>query len=136
MNTLKAEILFFKTSGQIIICELKTYGTTATAVILDSPREMDYLKEGNEVNMMFKATEVILSVGEIGVLSLNNRFCGKITSMEQGEIFTGIMIDFGTGIESVITTKSANRMGLAVGMEVTALVKANEIAIGRIKQGV
>lgn len=133
MNTLKAEILFYKTSGQIIICELKVFGETATAVILDSPSDMDYLKAGNEVNMMFKATEVIIAVGDIGMLSLNNRFTGKIKDMDMGEIFTSVLIDFGTGIESVITTKSAKRLGLKVGMEVTALVKANEIAIGRIR---
>ncbi|MGE4318920.1 MAG: molybdopterin-binding protein [Deferribacterales bacterium] len=132
MNVLKAEILFYNTSGQIIICELNTHGETATAVILDSPADMDYLTPGGHVNMLFKATEVILAVGDLGTLSLNNRFKGKITSMDTGEIFTSVQIDFGTGIESVITTKSAKRMNLEVGMEVTALVKANEIAIGKI----
>lgn len=131
MNTLEAKILYYRTSGQIIICELESFGSTATAVLLDSPADMDYLKEGNTVNMLFKETEVIIAVGGIGSLSLNNRFFGKITSIEQGDIFTSIMIDFGTGIESVITTKSALRLGLETGMTVTALVKANEIAIGR-----
>lgn len=131
MNTLEAKILYYRTSGQIIICELESFGSIATAVLLDSPADMDYLKEGNTVNMLFKETEVIIAVGGIGSLSLNNRFCGKITSIERGDIFTSIMIDFGTGIESVITTKSALRLGLETGMTVTALVKANEIAIGR-----
>lgn len=131
MNQLEAKVLHYRTSGQIILCELETFGSEVTAVILDSPGELKYLKEGNSLNILFKETEVIIAAGEIGQLSLNNRFTGRITSMEKGDIFTSISIDFGTGITSVITTKSVNRLGLAVGTEVTALVKANEIAIGR-----
>ncbi len=131
MNQLEAKVLHYRTSGQIILCEFETFGSEVTAVILDSPGELAYLKEGNSLNILFKETEVIIATGEIGQLSLNNRFSGRITSMEKGEIFTSLSIDFGTGITSVITTKSVNRLGLAVGTEVTALVKANEIAIGR-----
>lgn len=134
MNVLEAKILNYRTSGQIIICELDTFGTNATAVLLDSPGELKYIFEGNTVNMLFKETEVIIATGEIGQLSLNNRFPARITCMEKGNIFTSLTLDFGTGIESVITTKSAERLGLAVGTEVTALVKANEIAIGRRDQ--
>ncbi|WP_415238326.1 TOBE domain-containing protein [Seleniivibrio woodruffii] len=131
MNVLEAKILHYRTSGQIIICELDTFGENATAVLLDSPGELKYIFEGNTVNMLFKETEVIIATGEIGQLSLNNRFPARITAMEKGEIFTSLALDFGTGIESVITTKSVERLGLAVGTEVTALIKANEIAIGR-----
>ncbi|WP_303851699.1 molybdopterin-binding protein [Seleniivibrio woodruffii] len=131
MNQLEAKVLHYRTSGQIILCELETFGSEVTAVILDSPGELAYLKEGNSLNILFKETEVIIAAGEIGQLSLNNRFKGTITAMEKGDIFTSLSIDFGTGITSVITTKSVNRLGLAVGKEVTALVKANEIAIGR-----
>jgi molybdopterin-binding protein len=131
MNQLEAKVLHYRTSGQIILCELETFGSEVTAVILDSPGELRYLKEGNSLNILFKETEVIIAAGEIGQLSLNNRFKGRITSMEKGDIFTSLSIDFGTGISSVITTKSVNRLKLEVGTEVTALVKANEIAIGR-----
>ena len=131
MYVLEAKILHFRSSGQIIICELESFGATATAVLLDSPADMKYLKEGNTVNMLFKETEVIIAVGELGQLSLNNRFTAKITALDKGDIFTSVALNFGTGIESVITTKSAVRLGLEVGQEVTALVKANEIAIGR-----
>ena len=131
MNQLEAKVLHYRTSGQIILCELETFGSEVTAVILDSPGELAYLKERNSLNILFKETEVIIAAGEIGQLSLNNRFKGTITAMEKGDIFTSLSIDFGTGITSVITTKSVNRRGLAVGKEVTALVKANEIAIGR-----
>ncbi|MCD8553968.1 TOBE domain-containing protein [Seleniivibrio sp.] len=131
MNQLEAKVLHYRTSGQIILCELESFGAQVTAVILDSPGELEYLKEGNALNILFKETEVIIATGEIGQLSLNNRFRAKITAMEKGDIFTSLAIDFGTGMTSVITTKSAERLGLAVGTEVTALVKANEIAIGR-----
>lgn len=131
MNLLEAKVLHYRTSGQIILCELECFGSQVTAVLLDSPSELNYLKEGNSVNILFKETEVIIATGEIGQLSLNNRFTANITAMEKGDIFTSLSLGFGTGMESVITTKSAERLGLAVGKEVTALVKANEIAIGR-----
>ncbi|MGE4266556.1 MAG: molybdopterin-binding protein [Deferribacterales bacterium] len=131
MNQLEAKVLYYRTSGQIILCELESFGAQVTAVILDSPGELEYLKEGNTLNILFKETEVIIATGEIGQLSLNNRFRAKITAMEKGEIFTSLALDFGTGMTSVITTKSVERLRLAIGTEVTALVKANEIAIGR-----
>lgn len=131
MNQLEAELVSYHVSGQIIICELTTHGTPATAVILDSPSELKWLSVGTKVNILFKETEVIIAKGEIGQLSLNNRFTGKITGVETGDIYSSLNIDFGTGIESVITTKSVRRLNLQVGDVVTALVKANEISIGR-----
>lgn len=131
MNQLEAEIVHYRVSGQIIICELMTHGTPATAVILDSPSELNWLQEGQKVNILFKETEVMIAKGDIGMLSLNNRFTGKITGVETGDIYSSLMIDFGTGIESVITSKSVRRLELKEGDVVTALVKANEISIGR-----
>jgi molybdopterin-binding protein len=59
-------------------------------------------------------------------LSARNQFKGKVTSITRGGVVAEITVDIGNGQEivSVITNGSVDRLHLAVGSEVTAIVKA------------
>ena len=65
-------------------------------------------------------------------LSTRNQIKGKITNLKKGPVSTEVTIDIG-GQEMVssITTTSADRMALAVGDSVTALVKASSVMLGK-----
>jgi molybdopterin-binding protein len=63
--------------------------------------------------------------------SARNQFKGKITSLKLGGVMADVTIDIGNGqtMSAVITRESAERLGLAEGKDVMAMVKATEVIV-------
>jgi molybdopterin-binding protein len=65
-------------------------------------------------------------------LSARNRLSGVIEEIERDTILAHVVIRVGENhIESVITRRSADELGLAVGDRVTAVVKATEVMVAK-----
>ena len=66
-------------------------------------------------------------------LSARNQLKGKITNVELGAVMANIKIEVTEPnvITAVITKESAERLGLAEGDDVTALIKSTEVIIGK-----
>lgn len=64
-------------------------------------------------------------------ISARNSLKGKIKSIEDGAVNSQIVIELEGGAEvvSIITKDSAERMNLATGKEVYAVVKASDVMI-------
>ena len=65
-------------------------------------------------------------------LSARNVIKGKVTSLEVGVVNVEVSIEIAPGMEitSIITKKSSDRLGLAVGKEAYAIVKASNVMLG------
>jgi molybdopterin-binding protein len=65
-------------------------------------------------------------------LSARNQLKGTIKSVHLGEVMAEVVVDIGgQEIASAITKTSAQRLGLAEGDEVVAVIKATEVLIGK-----
>lgn len=65
-------------------------------------------------------------------ISARNQLPGTITQVTLGTVMAEIAIDVsGHEVVSAITRSSAERLGLAVGDQVTIFIKATEVMIGR-----
>jgi molybdopterin-binding protein len=65
-------------------------------------------------------------------LSARNQFKGKVKSINLGAIMAEVVIDIGgKDIVSEITKSSVERLKLQKGDEVTAIVKATEVMVGK-----
>jgi molybdopterin-binding protein len=64
-------------------------------------------------------------------LSARNVFAGKVTKITPGAVNAEVVIELPGGVEivSIITLSSAERLGLAVGKDVHAIVKASNVMI-------
>jgi molybdopterin-binding protein len=63
-------------------------------------------------------------------LSARNRLEGKITELQLGGVMTHVVIQVGNNsIESVITRRSAEEMGLKLGDTVSAVIKSTEVML-------
>lgn len=64
-------------------------------------------------------------------ISARNSLKGKIKSIKTGAVNNEIVIELANGMEvvSIITKESAERLGLAEGKEVYAVVKASDVMI-------
>lgn len=65
-------------------------------------------------------------------ISARNQIKGKIVKITEGAVNTEVVIEIAGGqqITSVVTKTSAQNLGLAVGKEAYAIVKASEVMIG------
>jgi molybdopterin-binding protein len=65
-------------------------------------------------------------------LSASNQFKGKVTHIEEGPVTTRVVIEIAPRVQvtSLITTASVRRLGLRVGKQAVAIIKATEVIIG------
>lgn len=88
---------------------------------------------GKRVKLLIKPTNITISKGFIGEISLSNRILTTIENIENGELLSSILLkteDF--TLESIITKDSSLAMNLQKNDIVTALIKASDISISRV----
>lgn len=101
-------------------------------IIIETPDTADYLKEGSSINTLFKETEVVLGVGSISQISLQNKVEGIVTLIEQGALISKVSLKTSLGdIISIVSTKAVIDLKITVGSSVTAMVKLNEIMLAK-----
>ena len=128
MNKLKGFIKSIKSSKSISIVEVKVGNQIFKSVVLETPESSSYLKEKNEVYILFKETEVAIGKNFYGDISLSNKIKCKIVNIEEGKIISKIELTFeDKNIISIITTDSLKKMNLKENDEIIAFIKANEV---------
>ena len=109
-------------------------GTTLTSIITETSCESLGLKEGVEAYAVIKATNVMIGDLDDGGLRLSarNQLKGTVDAVKDGMVNCEVDITLAGGekITSVITMSSAERLGLAAGKEVRAVIKASDIMVG------
>jgi len=70
----------------------------------------------------------------ITAINVRNQFRGKVKEVIEGPVVSEIDVEMPSGliVTSVITTRSIRELGLVVGKEVIALVKATEVSIATL----
>ncbi|MDO8178791.1 MAG: TOBE domain-containing protein [Undibacterium sp.] len=69
----------------------------------------------------------------IQAINVRNQFRGKIKEIIEGPVVSEVDVETPAGIvTSVITTRSIRDLGLVIGTEVVALVKATEVSIAKL----
>lgn len=130
MNRLTGQISAIDSNSHMSLVDVAVGDDIFTATLLETPETAEYLHVGNNVTLLFKETEVSLAKNLSGLISLRNRFPATIRSIERGDILSVVGLDYaGKALMSAITTRGVDRLQLAVGDTVEALVKANEIAL-------
>lgn len=69
----------------------------------------------------------------IHAINARNQFHARVREIVRGDVVSEIDVETASGIvTSVITTRSVDELGLQVGSEVVALVKATEVSIATL----
>lgn len=108
-------------------------GTEITAIITDSSTQSLGLKEGKEVVALIKASWVIIATDLGGIrLSARNQLKGKVEAVRKGAVNTevDVKLDSGEDLTAIITCTSAEKLKLAKGSAVTAIIKAPLVIVG------
>ncbi len=135
MNTLSGHIAAIEAHGSVAIIDVAVAEHRFTATLLGSAGQLATWHPGQAVRLLFKETEVALAKNLSGQISLRNRFPGRITMIEIGQVLTRVIIDMdGLMISSIITSRSARSLQLAMGDQVEGLVKSNEMSLMAMEQ--
>ncbi len=134
MNKLTGTITQIQNSGAIMLVDVNVDGQGFSALLIESNTQPDWLSVGNQVYLAFKETEVSLAKGLAGKISLRNRMKCQVVSLKRGELLSTITMAFGNfSVTSAITTRAVDSLQIAIGDEVEALVKSNEIALMKVE---
>jgi molybdate transport system regulatory protein len=108
-------------------------GEKIVAIITNSSIDSLGLEEGKPVYAIIKANEVIVGKGVDGTkLSARNVLVGEVTSLLDGAVNSEVAIGLtgGAAVVASITRESVHALGLQVGDQVSAIVKASNVMIG------
>ena len=130
-NQLKGIVTDVKEGVVNGIVTLKSGDETITGTISMAAIKELGLKNGAEAVAIVKATEVMIGLGELK-LSARNQLKGKISAIEKGAVNSIISLDFADGnkMSSTISNGAVEELGLTVGMEALAVVKATSVMFG------
>lgn len=129
MNQLKGTIKHIKSVDGITHIYVEVLGKIFSSLILGG--EEDYKKE-EEVNLLFKETEVMIATKD-SIVSARNSFVSPITYINMGEILAEIHFDFwDEKIVSIITKAALCDLKCNIGDEFLWFVKSNEVSIQKI----
>lgn len=130
MNRITGKISRIQQSGAILLVDVDVDGHCFSAMLIESATHPEWLLEGNSIDLVFKETEVSLAKNLSGMISMRNRIKCTVQHIERGELLSKISLKFQEYIvTSAITTRSVDSLQLAIGDEVEALVKANEVSL-------
>jgi molybdopterin-binding protein len=132
MNHLSGKICGITQSANMILAEVDVSGVLFTTITIGVAEASDYVKIGNPVSLLINESEISIAKNLQGQVSQNNRIDCAVIDLIKGEIFTQVKLRFGENyLESLITTRSVNRLELQIGDAVTAMVKTNEVFLKR-----
>jgi molybdopterin-binding protein len=136
MNKLRGRITRIESNDHVSLVDVDVSGDNFTATLLETPEDAPYLKVDNNVDVLFKETEVSLAKGLSGLISLRNRVLTTVKLVRSGVILSEVVLDYrGQTISSIITTGSIKRLDIKPGDQVEALVKANEVTLMEVEDG-
>ena len=108
-------------------------GEIITAIITNSSVDSLELGAGKKAFAIVKASEVMIGKGLEGAkLSAQNILAGDVVHVTAGAVNSEVVVRLpgGTEVVASITKASVEALGLAVGDNVSAVVKASNVMIG------
>ncbi len=112
------------------IVTIDVNGSAVSATIsMNAIKELG-LEVGKEAIAVIKATEVMIGLGEMQ-LSARNKFAGKITNINRGAVNAIVSLEAlgGNTISSTISLAAVEELGLEVGGEAVAVIKATSVMV-------
>ena len=129
-NQLRGTVTAIKEGAVNGIVTIDVNGSAVSATISMASIQDLGLEVGKEAIAVIKATEVMIGLGEMK-LSARNKFTGRITSINRGAVNAIVSMEAcgGNVISSTISLAAVDELGLEVGGEAVAVIKATSVMV-------
>jgi molybdate transport system regulatory protein len=132
MNIFKGKITSIKVSGSLSLVEVNVGDILFKSIVIETPGTAAWLVDDNEINVIFKETEVVIGKGSQHAVSMQNKIPGKIFEIDNGALLSKITIVTPVGkVVAIITYNAVQQLQLQVGETITAMIKTNEIMLSQ-----
>ncbi len=129
MNSLRGKISEVKGDHALSLVRIEVNGITMSSVVLDPP-DSPHLQPGQEVNVLFKETEVVLGLPGDHAISLQNRIPCTVADISAGGLLARVKMQYNEHmIESIVTARAVQQLGIRKGSQVMAMIKTNEVLL-------
>ena len=131
MNNLSGKIKHIKNSEYLSEVSIELENNSIFNVFLvETPQTASYLVPDKKIKLLFKETEVIISMNLMPEISVQNQLKAEIIKIKSGKILSEIVLKSAVGkIKSLLSSTVLQQMNFAESQEVLILVKANEIML-------
>ena len=132
MNTLTGKIIKIQSNEGISLIDINIGEDEFSSLIIDSEATKKYIKVGNNINMLFKETEISLKNYHDKLIKRNNKFIAKVKSIDKGKILSDIELEYKNQQLRVITlTRYLNELNLQVNKKAVMLLRPQEILLSK-----
>lgn len=130
MNSISGQISLIESEGSFQLITVKAHDNSFKSIIIQSGYEEYHA--GDQVVLHFKETEVSLATKKLSDISLQNQVAGTVKELEKDALLTRVVLETKHGLlSSIITTASAERLGLDVDTKAVAMIKTNEVMLSK-----
>ena len=130
-NQIKGTVASVKEGAVNAVVAIECGTATIKAdITMEAVRELG-LAEGVEAYAVIKATNVMFATEKLPGLSARNQIEGTVVALTEGAVNGRVTIEAeGVRISGTITNEAIEDLGLAVGSQAVAIVKATDVLVG------
>lgn len=131
-NQLKGTISNIQEGAVNGIVTIDLHDTKVKAdITMEAIRDLG-LAVGEPAFAIVKASSVMFADGEIKGISARNQLRGKVVEVKEGAVNGHVAIELPCGckVKGSITNEAIDQLGIKVGGEAIAIVKATEVMVG------
>lgn len=128
MNTLKGKITKLTTIDQFSKVSLAVGNQIFKAIVIKVNAINPNLVVGQMVNILFKETDVTLSLKTPEKISIDNQILVKVKEIKTGKLLSRVTVAFqNTNINAVVPAEFATE--IQIGMSLIMLIRSNELML-------
>jgi len=132
-NRIPAKVIEVK-KGKLNAHVNLAWGAVPLSVIITSGSVVEMgLEEGDEIEALFKASDVILAKNFQGTISARNIFSGAVLKITEGFPLAMVYVDVNrVTVTAEITLSSLKDLKIKPGDQVEVIIKSTELVLARI----
>ncbi len=130
MNKLSGNIKNIETSDNISLIDIEVHDSIFCSIVINTDGTDDYLKVGNNINLLFKETEVDILPYRNKKLEKKNKLVTKIDSFKLGKILTELNMNYyGNKLTALILSRHMKKYNFQIGDKIILLIRTQEILL-------
>ena len=132
MNILPGVIYKVESAKGISLVDICIDKDQFSSLIINSESTDEYIQTGNQVNMLFKETEISLKNYRDKLVKRQNKVIAKVIAISNGKILSEVKLDYkGFTVTAIILTRLLNELGLEAGKKAVMILRTQEILLSK-----